>query len=144
MGTQSNVTVKHVGGPHWTSAWDRSIRKRTFIAGFQARYLMNCDEIGWGSKVVDQATQQMQDGVAWVILSTSAVLRQRSYVSADHRGGVEGAAGRGRTEESRGMMLEPLDEWSGRLYARRREAARKPTTHRRRRRKTLKSDERLC
>ena len=74
----------------------------------------------------------MQDGAARVVPPTSAVLRQWSHVSADHKGSLKGVAGRRRTEESRGTMPEPLGETSGWLYARQREAAHEPMTHCRR------------
>ena len=44
----------------------------------------------------------MQDGAAQVVPSTSVVLRRQSHVSADHRGGLKGATGCGRTEENGG------------------------------------------
>ena len=44
----------------------------------------------------------MQDGTAWVVPSTSAILHQQSHVSTDHRGYLKGATGRGRTEENEG------------------------------------------
>ena len=57
LGTWPDVMVRHAGGPRGTSVRDWPVRQRTSIARFQARCLMECNETGWGSKVVYPATQ---------------------------------------------------------------------------------------
>ena len=62
---------------------------------------------------------RVHDGASRITSFTSAVKCRQPCISAGHGGGMEGAVGRGRTEEGRGSEPETQGDGTERLRARR-------------------------
>ena len=133
-----DVTVKHVGGPHGTSTWDRLVRQRIFIARFRARCSMECSKINWESKVAHPAIhtrceckvappeslpppRQYSAGdhtsppaieAAWSTLSAKGALRRLEASGGEPAGGSaqRGEAAMGASARGRARAVCPVRE----------------------------------